>query len=149
MHWIDARINEHEEREEHRQRIRAELPNLFAALWGAILADLDHAANNTTRMGALKIGTDGSLAQAKMMVWKSGTPGRKEVHIDIGDDGSHIFVYGETQLIFLVRICPDDSVCLMDQAGKSIEVAEGARRILDPLLFPELQKPEFPNSPAK
>jgi mannose-6-phosphate isomerase-like protein (cupin superfamily) len=141
MHWIDEQISEHKAREQRKSRIRSEAPKLFDALWSYILEDIKHA-NQTDHIGVMQIITEGSPSQREMVIIKPASNEPKEVRVHLSEDKHTIIVSGAVQVKFQLRPNLDGSVCLKDGRGQ-IDFKEASREILDPLIFPSLQKPEF------
>jgi|GEM_PF-2806861 len=144
MHWIEKRIYEQQERDERRALIARESPKIFDALWTHILDDI-RLANQTAYIGIMQLGTEGNSSTREMTIYRPAARERKEVHIKLNSDGFGITVSGIVDRTLRLRICKDGSVCLQDAYGQKIEFREASQEILDPLLFPDLQKAEFPS----
>lgn len=141
MHWVDERIQEHKDRQDRKALITRESTKMFDALWSFIMADIEYA-NETGHLGIYSLGVEGNSSTRDMTIYRPAKE-RKDVHVKLSQDRESIVVSGQVRAVFPLRICPDGSVCLKDESDSKIEFKDASRRILDPLLFPDLQKPEF------
>jgi hypothetical protein len=144
MHWIEERLKEHNQRRERKRKIEDEAPRTYGALWNKVVEDIK-IANQTAYIGVMQIMTEGNASLYDLSVLKPSTNRPRTANILLSEDRHSIVISGDVRMKFFVRVCQDGTVCLQDDSSTEIGVEEAARRILDPLLFPDLQKPEFAN----
>jgi hypothetical protein len=149
MTWIDDDSGELNRRkhwlsqEESRNwSIVAEAEKIYNDLWSEITDRIAEAKQKNI----VTLLTNGSTFHRKIIApttLKGSEPwtAPKEVLIDLSKDKLSIIVSGLEGFSFLPFFQREDNVILLNRAGEYITVAELAKLILRPLLFPELFGP--------
>lgn len=116
--------------------------SIFDSLWTQIKKDIDYAVQNSFPVGLAPISAAGDLANRDMTIHQPLPNGAKETSVRLDQEKHRIEVSGMMRATFPIVISNGD-VCLKDEKGNIVEIAEASRRILDPLMFPDLQKPDI------
>jgi hypothetical protein len=140
--WIDERVKELQDRQERFRKIDSFSHKIFDDLWGQIVKDINYMKGQAW-MGVQQLLTEGYHPNREMVIIKPTPKEMKQTHVSLNTDKRSVVVSGSSlRLEFPIRVCGDGSVCLKDEAGNKIEIQDAARRIVDPIAFPELQKPD-------
>ena len=138
MTWIDDRLEERRKLEHRQQTLQAFGFEAFSDLWSKVAADIAEA-----RQKGIQVSTDGGPNERIVRLAAKIEPGEdyatpKELTLSLGDD-LRIKIRGATISSLELGTTPEDVVCLIHN-GKEISAEDAARLILDPFLFPELDK---------
>jgi hypothetical protein len=131
MTWIDDRLAQEKARRERWDLIKQHADAVYEALWTQIVEYVAEAKSKS-----LSVFTTGSVHDRIV----STSPDARypdQLHVTMGK--GRIRAHGTgIDIEFLLDVCPDGVVCLKLR-GEPISTEAAAIRILDPLLFPNLQ----------
>jgi hypothetical protein len=137
MNWIDDRLNEDKELHDREEAITTSAPTIYDDIWDCIVADVNYAYSTK------KIPLSTSGASYHRVVTMSDYSGEaKKLHYKLSPDRRSIIVEGSNMVSgnFVLSVGRDGVVHPTNQHGDELTNAEMARRILDPFLFPHLQR---------
>lgn len=138
MSWIDRRIKDLEAWKKRTALIRSQAVQVHEVLWSEIKDRIAEAKEK-----GFPVSTNGVPGKRTIFLEKQNLSGHAfQVDVKLVDAKDRIRASGDRVDLFLeLDICPDgsDDVCLK-LGDTPISIEDAAFAILDPLLFPQLQK---------
>ena len=136
MTWLQSRMDDLEAWRQRNATIREHAITIYDALWQAIVEHLKEAKEK-----GFPVSMNGALQKRIVKLAKQNNSSEHfEFELALVDSKTRIRAQGDRLNFMLdLDVCPDGVVCLK-VAGKVISVEEGAVGILDPFLFPQLQR---------
>jgi hypothetical protein len=136
--WLDEQIAARDDLKRRESLKDSHAPKLYSALWDELMKIVAEAKEK-----GFVLNSHGSETARGIDVGYANVNPRK-MSFSLSQDKRTIEASGGAVSVRLtVSICDDGVVCLKHN-GEAVSIEEAARRIMKPVLFPELQRPVTP-----
>lgn len=137
MTWFERRLADLEAHKQRLALIKQSAEEIYDQVWAEVVGHVREA-----RAKGWSVETNGQPRRRAVMFQKQNKSGDWVLEVILVEGKERIRVKGDHGIDFLINleVCPEDGVVCLSIDGSRITIAHAAEAILDPFLFPQLQR---------